>query len=151
MSEEHPPQYAEHLEFLGYQCERQDDAWMYAAHPIRLNFFLRPFGLGLRLYCPIRLGRLSATSRAEWLDFINHLNERTSISTFTLEFEETDRVFAVRIRAVAPGEYNRSDFGAWMDTWHEDLDLFRDGPEVREDECAEDGEAKSVAGSLTVH
>ncbi len=149
MSEEHPPQYAEHLEFLGYQCERYRDGWLYAAHPVRWNFFLRPIASGVRFHCTIRLGPLSDAKRLAWLEFLNRRNQQSLVSRFTIEPDA--EVFVIRARTLAPREYRRAEFGVWIDMWHDDLAaLFRDNPSLDEEEEHEE-EAKMKNDDVTVH
>ncbi len=118
-----------HLEFLGYESRIQDDGWIYASHPVRFNFFLRPVDVGVRFHSSIRLGILSDEKRLDWLEFLNKINEASYLARFTLERDDPGGVFVIRIRTVAPGDYHRREFGVWMDMWHKDVELLRGGPE----------------------
>jgi hypothetical protein len=129
---------AKHLEFLGYTCELHSDGWLYASHPVRWNFFLRPNELGVLFHSSINLGTLSDEKRSEWLEFVNRANSATLCVRFTIEHEPANGIFVLRGRTVGPRRYDRREFGAWMDTWHKDMERLREAPspetEVEEEE-----------------
>jgi hypothetical protein len=135
-----PHHYAEHLEFLGYTCNWQPDGWLYASHAVRWNFFLRPTELGVRFHCTIHLGFLTERRRISSLEFLNRVNQQAFLVRFTLDYEPTTETFLARARMVAPAEYRRQEFGAWMDRWQGDLELLRDAPWADEEEEAEEAD-----------
>ena len=54
----------EHLEFLGYRCQAQDDGWTLAVHPTRPDFFVRVLPLGVRLVAIFTVDDLDQALRA---------------------------------------------------------------------------------------
>jgi putative sensory transduction regulator len=136
---------AKHLEFLGYSCEWQPDGWLYASHPVRWNVFLRSMPLGTLFHCTIHLGIVSDQKRLAFLEFLNRLNATTLAVRFTLERDESNGIFVLRARALAPGGYQRRAFGAWIDLWHRELERLRDGPSLEPETETEEAEDASAA------
>ena len=142
-----------HLEFLGYTCEWQPDGWLYASHPVRWNIFVRPMPLGTLFHCSIRVGMLSDGKRLALLEFFNRLNATTMAVRFSLEREEPNGIHVLRARTLAPGDYQRRSFGAWIDLWHKELERLREGPSLDPEEEVEERRDKGSAGEreLKIH
>jgi hypothetical protein len=137
-----------HLEFLGYTCEDQKDGWTFASHPHRWDFFFRLTPVGVLFHCTIRLGLLSEEKRLEFLEFYNRINASTLFCRFTLETTDPKDVFVVRIRTLAPGDYQRRQFGAFIDMWHKELERMREGPSL--ETGTDEEEQEQVSGERPV-
>lgn len=134
---------ATHLEFLGYACEVQKDGWLYASHPVRWNFFVRPMPVGTLFHCTIHLGMVSEEKRAAFIEFFNRINSSTFFTRFTLERDEANGIFVMRARTLAPGAYRRREFGTFVDMWHKDLERLHEGPSLEPEEENEEKEDES--------
>ena len=152
MSRKRRHDYAMHLEFLGYACKWQRDGWLYAIHPVRWNFFLLPVEGGVRFHCSISIGLLSDQKRTAALEFLNQANQRTVLARFTLEYEAAFGCHFIRARTFLQGEeYERSEFGMWMDLWHTDLESLRGGPWAETDDEEGDEESEQTRAPSTVN
>jgi hypothetical protein len=129
-----------HLSYLGYEVGPPDpDGWSYAQHPMRYDFHLRAFAMGIRLHCATGIGAATGNSRAAWLHYLNTANEQSRITQFWLS-EDQPGVHRVRMRAFVSGAYSRPVFAMMMDMWHEDLDLIRRKPDFPPAESASEDE-----------
>jgi len=142
--------FARHLEHLGYRCEAEPNGWIFAGHPVRPDFYIRPGEWCVRFFTVFRLGLLSDAKRRAWLEFLNRMHEDTLVARFAL-VEESTTAFCVHSRAVAPGEYRRAQFGVWVDAWNRDVDLLRQGPSLEEEPDVEDDEHQAEGEETTVN
>ena len=134
MSEDLKDRVVEHLEFLGYTSgEPAADGWIFASHPKRKLLF-RIFSHGVHLYASVTVGGLLDDRR--WLEMVNRANEQAAISQFSL-FDQSGE-YAVRMRALLPGIYDRRVFGELLELWHEDAALLRNSLEQLSEEQPDD-------------
>ena len=136
---------AAHLAYLGYEVKPpQPDGWALAVHPVRLDFVFRAFEIGLRLHCVLFLGKQA--DEEAWRHFLNRANDSSVLSRFALVRDE-DGDFAVRVRTLLPGAYDRRRFGLLLDAWQEDVALLRGGPAPASDDedAADDAEEEKPA------
>jgi hypothetical protein len=137
---------AEHLEFLGYRCEAQDDGWTFAAHPARPDVFVRVFPFGLRIVALFDLGPLDEAACGQWVWFANRCNDAGLLVKFALAAREGGGRL-LRASAVCQGGYDRVAFGAFMDMWHHDLGLMSHAPGGETSGEAEEDEEERIAGA----
>jgi hypothetical protein len=115
-----------HLEFLGYSSERQDDGWTSVSHPTRPDFFMKPFAHGVRAVAFFRYDE--QVCGPEWLSFANNCNEASRLASFSV-FSQDGKGTGVRSVVVFPLAYDKVMFGAWMEAWQQDLEILRNAPE----------------------
>ena len=135
-----------HLEFLGYESRTTPDGWCFSSHPRRLNLFYKKFPFGWRFHASIYLAPSLGDLRSSFLDGVNAINEKSTVVKFTLN-RDSDGDFAIRARAIFQPDYGKKEFGAFMDTWHSDLELLSElpkVPDVEEDTGSTTEEARAV-------
>jgi hypothetical protein len=142
----------EHLEFLGYRTEVQEDGWTFAAHAVRPDIFLKDFTFGTRVVALYELGTLGDEACGDWVWFANRCNDGALLLKFALATrEDGDRLF--RASAVFQGPYERVGFGVFMDLWHRDLGLMSHAPTTGgpspEDSLDEEGAGTDEKAQVT--
>lgn len=104
-----------HLQFLGYQVER-DGEIVKARHQTKVNILLRDFRGGVLLTSIFGCQDSAKKKRADYLDFINLMNQRATIIRF---YADKDSDFFME--AWYPGTYDRAIFGSFLELWDEDI------------------------------
>ena len=58
-----------HLEFLGYQAEAEDESgWVFVSHPVRADFYIKAFPFGVRAVGMFRYDEVACDR--EWFTFV---------------------------------------------------------------------------------
>jgi len=104
-----------HLQFLGYQVERDGDI-VKARHQTKVNILLRDFRGGVLLTSIFGCQDNAKKNRSAYLDFINTMNQKAIIIRF---YCDKDSDFFME--AWFPGAYERAVFGSFLDLWDEDI------------------------------
>lgn len=104
-----------HLEFLGYQIERDKDV-VKARHQTKVNILLRDFRGGVLLTSIFGCQDHAKKNRAAYLDFINAMNQKATIIRY---YADSDSDFFME--AWFPGTYDRAVFGSFLELWEEDI------------------------------
>jgi hypothetical protein len=138
-----------HLACFGYELQPQPDGWTLAIHPVRYNFSIRAFDIGVRVHSAIIIGKELPNPRA-WLAFINHANDTAILSRFAVTVDE-DGDHLMRVRALLPAKYDRRTYGLLLEAWHEDLALLRMAPRATLGEADEEAEGEAAAPAITVN
>ncbi len=121
MSENLLAQVSTHLSFLGYEVSCDDEDQIYRAiHPVRTNFLFWKYRGGILLTSFYKSTRTAQTEYAGYLNQINTLNQEAAVCRFLAD-KEND----LRLEAWFPGNYDKTTFGIFMESWHGDSDLLR--------------------------
>jgi hypothetical protein len=110
-----------HLQFLGFQVER-DDNIVKARHATKVNILLRDFRGGVLLTSIFGCKDYAKRARLEYLDFVNLMNQKAAVIRF---YADKDSDFFME--AWYPGTYDRSLFGSFLDLWDEDITRLAQG------------------------
>lgn len=138
-----------HFECLGYSCTLQDDGWVLAEHPVRLNVAFRVLPTGVGLYCSVSVGR-GQPDRDAWHAFLNRANDTSVLSRFAVGRAD-DGEFSVRVRALLPSKYDRKAFGVLVDAFQEDVALLRHAPPPAEEVEGDETDPQEEKPSVTVN
>lgn len=103
-----------HLEFLGYQV-RDDGEALFAVHPSELNIIVKPGAGGALVTSYLGCTPEAKSDRTGVLGFVNDLNQRTLMAVFYL-----DRDSDLAISAFFVGDYERVNFGRFVEIWQHD-------------------------------
>ena len=109
-------QASNHLQFLGYEITDSGESKL-ARHSEKWNMVFKSYKGGL-LFTAYLTGSDYAKNRrneTEYLKLINALNHAASVARFYID-DDQDLV----MEAVWPADYDRSQFGAFMDLWDHD-------------------------------
>jgi hypothetical protein len=104
-----------HMQFLGYQVERDGDI-VKARHQTKVNILLRDFRGGVLLTSIFGCQDAAKKNRLGYLDFINQMNQKAVIIRF---YADKDSDFFME--AWFPGAYDRAVFGSFLELWDEDV------------------------------
>jgi hypothetical protein len=104
-----------HLQFLGYEVERDGDIAK-ARHQTRVNILLRDFRGGVLLTSIFGCKDEAKSDRVSYLDFINLMNQKATVVRF---YADKDSDFFME--SWLPGTYDRAIFGSFLDLWDEDI------------------------------
>ena len=104
-----------HLQFLGFEVERDGDI-VKARHRTRVNILLRDFRGGVLLTSIFGCQDNAKRNRSGYLDFINLMNQRATVVRF---YADKDSDFFME--SWYPGTYDRALFGGFLDLWEEDV------------------------------
>ena len=129
MADDTLTQMVNHLEFLGYTAETQDDGWTFLSHPTRADFYVKAFPFGVRGVAIFPIPDL--VGDAEWLAFVNRCNDASIVASFAIT-SKPGRPDALRTVVLFPLAYDKVSFGALVEAWQQDLELLRDAPEREE-------------------
>jgi len=149
MSDTLPKGLSTHLACLGYELQPQPDGWTLAIHPVRYNFSVRAFEIGVRVHSALVIGKELPNAKA-WLAFINHVNDTSILSRFAVAVDE-DGDHLMRVRAMLPAKYDRRTYGLLLDAWHEDLALLRMAPRNMLVDADQDKEGEEEVPAITVN
>ncbi len=109
--------FREHLSFLGYAVEEQaDNDQLVARHDSHANVVMRSFGGGVLLQSFYTMKRDREGLRATALELINRFNEKAKLTRFYI-----DKDGDLAIEALFLIEYDREDFGLFMETYNDDI------------------------------
>lgn len=127
MSEILMDQVSTHLSFLGYEVSCDDEDQIFRAlHPVRTNFLFWKYRGGILLTSFYKATAAARTDYGEFLSNINTLNQEASVCRFLADKERD-----LRLEAWYPGNYEKTTFGVFMESWHDDTELLRrHGPEL---------------------
>lgn len=118
MAESMFDQTADHLEFLGYELDRQENS-IYAMHPDKPNMFLRPVSLGVVVSTYYNVTDAAQENRSEYLEYINTLNRKSYLLMFFANEENHFNMLATYC-----GEYSKVSFGRFLSAWYSDHDMI---------------------------
>jgi len=104
-----------HLQFLGYEVERDGDI-VKAKHRTKVNILLRDFRGGVLLTSIFGCKDQAKKNRAAYQDFINLMNQKATVVRF---YADKDSDFFME--SWYPGTYDRAIFGSFVDLWDEDI------------------------------
>jgi len=117
-----------HMEFLGYEVELDDDSnEMLAKHPEKTNVLVRCFSNAVRFMSFYFSNEHAKQERLKFLELINHLNLDTVICQYSVDNEG-----ALIITAWFFSNYDKVLFGQFLEIWHEDLEKLHGTKGVRE-------------------
>jgi hypothetical protein len=117
---------AEHLAFLGYQCERKPDA-IHCTHPQLVNTNVRGLAGGTMLitYFATEDTAKKPEARLGVLEFVNTMNAHSASVIFFIDGEGD-----LGASTWFPGRYDKGRFGQTLERWNTDLrDALQRDPE----------------------
>jgi len=103
-----------HLEFLGYEITRNGERTV-AKHPSKFNIALLPLAGGILLTSIFGGNENAQRDKFGYLEMINTLNAKAVIARFYAD-EDLD----LFMEAWYPNYYDRTEFGAFLETWDRD-------------------------------
>jgi hypothetical protein len=108
---------AEHMGFLGYQCQRKDDR-LECQHPQNVNVAVRGLQGGTLLISYLRAedAAKAPERRLEVLELVNTMNAN---STSVIFFVDQDGDLGAS--SWFPGRYDKATFGQMMERWNTDI------------------------------
>jgi len=108
---------AEHMAFLGYQCQRKDDR-LECQHPQNVNMAVR--GLqGGTLLIAFLLAEDAAKAPDKRLEVLEQVNTMNANSTTVIFFVDKDGDLGAS--TWFPGRYDKATFGQMMERWNTDI------------------------------
>ena len=134
--------FTQHLEFLGYKVDQPNaSGWQMACHERRWNIFIGPHEIATRVFGQLVAGQSFGDEKELFFEELNRINDDAVVARFSAIRDE-DGDIIVRVRARYSGLYDRCAFGAFMDAWHDDIDLLRRLPTLpSRPEAADEAEA----------
>lgn len=117
---------AEHMAFLGYQCERKPDA-IHCTHPQLVNTNVRGLGGGTMLvtYFATEDTAKKPEARLGVLELVNTMNANSASVIFFIDGEGD-----LGASTWFPGRYDMGRFGQTLERWNTDLrDALQRDPE----------------------
>lgn len=108
-------QIVNHLEFLGYKIERDEDSF-FARHSNYFNIHYRETSSGLRFGAIFSVNDAGKENRAAVLEAVNNYNQRTYVNHAYL-----DKDFDVIFEANFPIIYDKEVFGVFMSRYNQDF------------------------------
>ncbi len=119
-------QIVNHLEFLGYEVEKED-GWAGARHARKLNFCFKECNGGVLLSGLYSSNDFAKDNKGDYLNYINLLNRQATIARIS-----ADDKGSIWFEAWFPGMYEKKQFANFMDLWDFDTGelLSRSEPET---------------------
>jgi hypothetical protein len=126
MSAEFFKPFINHLEFLGYEIKKNENSnnnkdkeeYFKARHERYGSVFFKRYLGGLLFIQYYRINKYAQTERSEFLEFLNELNSKAYLVTYSCLSDED----AVRMDAVYFGSYEKTVFGKFLNCWQFDTD-----------------------------
>lgn len=115
-----------HMEFLGFDVERQD-AQLYAKHPSKPNIFIRFYNEGIILSTYYVCTDEAKQTPQRILDAINTLNQQALATRFFLDNDQD-----VNVVAFYPGDYDKLLFARFVGYWEGDFGKMTASSEIGE-------------------
>lgn len=115
-----------HMEFLGFDVERQD-AQLYAKHPTKPNIFIRFYNEGIILSTYYVCTDEAKQMPERLLKQINALNEKTLATRFFLDSDHD-----INIVAFYPDDYDKLLFARFVGYWDSDFGKMTASSEIGE-------------------
>ena len=112
----------EHLEFLGYRCDRIEQG-IRAQHHSKIHLYITYFQGGIRVQTGFP-GKGEEASGLARYEVLNTLNMKTRVTRFY--WSNDGNLFGM---AWMPGMYDRSRFATLLEAWDHDTQLLRSGYE----------------------
>jgi hypothetical protein len=108
---------AEHLEFLGFTSKIDSDV-LQATHPNHFSIYASDSDLGIRftLFFPINANAVQ--NKARLMELLNKLNAEALVIKFYLDDEDD-----IAFEAIYAGDYDRQEFGVFMQAYLSDYRL----------------------------
>ncbi len=108
---------AEHLEFFGFQSKITED-YLLAESSKYVSIYMHQMDLGLNLNIAFPVNQNAIKNRAKLTELLNNINAKAIVIKLYVD-ESNDLV----IEAVYTGDYNKKEFGSFIQTYLADYEL----------------------------
>lgn len=116
-----------HLEFFGYSFDKKDDDddSIMGKHEQKGMLIMRKYLGGILFQKYYKINGNAKKSRLEYLNFINQLNSKANLATFSADLDDD----LLRVDSYYLGNYDKQSFGVFLEAWHFDARDFLFGHE----------------------
>jgi hypothetical protein len=112
--------FADHMEFIGYEFEKlpDDPNGMLGNHDKYGPTVITNSSGTTEFQSCFKIGPKASKKRLQYLELVNELNKKSSISNF-VGYDDSLVLVAIYI-----GPYDKKIFGSFLDAWHTDTYLI---------------------------
>jgi hypothetical protein len=108
---------AEHLDFFGFQSKITED-YLLAESSKYISIYMHQMDIGLNLNIAFTVNQNAIKNRGKLTELLNNINAKAIVIKLYVD-ENSDLV----IEAVYTGDYNKKEFGSFIQTYLADYEL----------------------------